>query len=65
MQKAFSDYGWSEAHYWEVLAAYYGQIAMIDHGVGRLLDALKAEGLREDTIVIFTADHGDHVGQFG
>lgn len=61
----FSKYGWSEDQYREVLAAYYGQISMIDHGIGRLLDTLENQGLRDDTIVIFTADHGDHAGQFG
>jgi arylsulfatase A-like enzyme len=54
-----------ESTYREVLAAYYGQISMIDHGIGRILDALEAEGLREDTVVAFTADHGEHAGQFG
>ena len=31
----------------------------VDDGVGRLLDTLQALGLDEDTIVVFTADHGD------
>jgi len=61
----FDRYAWTEEQYREVLAAYYGQITMIDDGVGRILDALAAEGLAEDTIVIFTADHGEHAGQFG
>jgi len=56
---------WEEADYQEILAAYYGQISMIDHGIGRILDALDGEGLREDTVVAFTADHGEHAGQFG
>jgi len=57
--------GLTERQYREVLAAYYGQIAMIDHGVGRILDELEAQGLAENTIIVFTADHGDHAGQFG
>jgi arylsulfatase A-like enzyme len=56
---------WTEDDYREVLAAYYGQVSMIDHGVGRILDALEAAGVRDDTIVVFTADHGDHNAQFG
>jgi len=48
-----------------VLAAYYGQVEMIDHGVGRILDTLESQGLRENTVVVFTADHGDHNTQFG
>jgi arylsulfatase A-like enzyme len=61
----FSRYGWTEAQYREVLAAYYGQVSMIDHGIGRILDALEEEGIRDETVIAFTADHGDHTGQFG
>lgn len=57
--------GLTEQQYREVLAAYYGQISMIDHGIGRILDELEAQGLAENTIIVFTADHGDHAGQFG
>jgi len=57
--------GWQESDYREILAAYYGQISMIDHGIGRVLDALEREGLREETVVVFTADHGEHAGQMG
>lgn len=64
-QTHFSRYGWTEQQYREVLAAYFGQVSMIDHGVGRILDTLEELGLREETIVAFTADHGDHNGQFG
>jgi len=56
---------WSRAQYREVLAAYYGQVAMIDDCVGRILDALESEGMAEETLVVFTSDHGDHAGQFG
>ncbi|QHI69129.1 sulfatase-like hydrolase/transferase [Tichowtungia aerotolerans] len=57
--------GLTEQQYREALAAYYGQIMMIDHGVGRILDELDAQGLADNTIIVFTADHGDHAGQFG
>jgi arylsulfatase A-like enzyme len=55
---------WPAERYRAILAAYYGQIAMIDQQIGRILDALDREGLGEDTLVCFTADHGDHDGQF-
>jgi len=55
----------SEQQYREALAAYYGQISMIDHGIGQILDALETQGLADNTIVVLTADHGDHAGQFG
>jgi arylsulfatase A-like enzyme len=49
----------------EMAAAEYGMIAMIDDGVGRVLTALEDNGMAEDTIVIFTSDHGDMFGDHG
>lgn len=40
------------------LAGLQGAIAQVDVAVGRILDALDAQGLRENTIVVFTSDHG-------
>ena len=57
--------GLTERQMREVLAAYYGQVMMIDHGIGRILDELEEQGMAENTIVVLTADHGDHAGQFG
>jgi arylsulfatase A-like enzyme len=45
-----------------ILAAYYGMIAQLDHAVGRVLDVLAARGLADQTLVVFTADHGDYMG---
>ena len=42
------------------LAGYCGQIKRIDEAFGRLLDALKSLGLRENTLVVFASDHGNH-----
>jgi arylsulfatase A-like enzyme len=42
------------------LAGYYGQVKRIDEAFGRLLDALKSLDLTENTIVLFTSDHGNH-----
>jgi arylsulfatase A-like enzyme len=42
------------------LAGYYGQVKRIDEAFGRLLDALKSLGLEENTIILFTSDHGSH-----
>ena len=47
------------------LAGYYGMISNLDAGVGRILAALEASGRAEDTIVVYTADHGLAVGQHG
>lgn len=46
-----------------LLAAYYGMVRYVDHGVGQILDTLDRLGLREDTIVVFCADHGDFSGE--
>ncbi|MFO7870354.1 MAG: sulfatase-like hydrolase/transferase [Kiritimatiellia bacterium] len=40
-------------------------VHLIDRSVGRVLDALESKGLEEDTIVVFTSDHGDYLGDFG
>ena len=46
----------------EAMALSCGMIAMIDDAVGRILAQLAARGLADDTIVIFTTDHGDFLG---
>jgi len=48
-----------------ILAHYYGLISFQDKQVGRMLDFLQQAGVRDNTIVIFTADHGDMMGDFG
>ncbi len=47
------------------IAAYDAAITAIDEQVGRLLDALEKSGRAEDTIVVFTSDHGDMLGSHG
>lgn len=46
----------------EATALTYGMITMIDDGVGSILAWLKSLGLADDTVVIFTSDHGDFMG---
>lgn len=45
--------------------AYYGAVSYVDDCVGKLLDVLKKCRLDEDTIVIFSGDHGDMLGERG
>jgi choline-sulfatase len=45
--------------------AHYAAVSYIDDKVGQLLDALETVGLRDDTVVIFTADHGEMLGERG
>lgn len=39
---------------------YYGMVKRLDEAFGRLLDALKSMGIADNTVVIFTSDHGNH-----
>jgi iduronate 2-sulfatase len=47
----------------QVLSAYYASVAFMDAQVGRVLSVLEELGLREKTIVVFTSDHGYHLGE--
>jgi arylsulfatase A-like enzyme len=47
------------------VAAYYAAMTAVDEQVGRLLKALDGSGRSEDTIVVFTSDHGDMLGSHG
>lgn len=42
------------------LGGYYGMVKRLDEALGRILDALRSLDLLEDTIVLFTSDHGSH-----
>jgi arylsulfatase A-like enzyme len=58
-----------EAGYSEERARFYGMVSNISHNVGRLLETLERTGVADDTIVIFTSDHGpalhqDEAGRF-
>ena len=47
------------------LCAYYANITFIDEQIGRILDELEAQGLAEDTLILFSSDHGDMMGDHG
>lgn len=49
----------------EEISSYYGMISHLDSEAGRILRALKDSGREEETIVIFTSDHGLAMGQHG
>lgn len=62
------DRGIADAKEHEVMrarTAYYGLVTTIDTMIGKVLAALDAAGLRENTCVIYTSDHGDHIGERG
>lgn len=56
--------GWRADPY-QVTAGYYAHITALDEQMGRLLKHLAALDLADDTIVVFTSDHGDMLGSHG
>jgi arylsulfatase A-like enzyme len=52
----------SEATIRRVRAVYYGLISEVDHHLGRILGALEARGERDRTLILFTSDHGEMLG---
>jgi arylsulfatase A-like enzyme len=49
----------------EGLSIYYGMVREADDNIGRLLKRLDELGLRENTMVVFTSDHGEMMGSHG
>jgi arylsulfatase A-like enzyme len=47
------------------IANYYGMVSALDAEMGRLMDTLKQLRIEENTIVIYTSDHGDHLSSHG
>lgn len=47
------------------IRAYYGSISYLDSLISRVLDALSATGAAENTVVVFTSDHGEMLGERG
>ena len=47
----------------KAVAAYYASVSYMDAQVGKVLNTLKEEGLEDNTIVVFTSDHGFHLGE--
>ena len=53
-----------EIYHKETLANYYGMISQIDYNIGLVLDELDKLGLTENTIIVYTADHGEMMSEF-
>tara|TARA_Y100001960_G_scaffold160160_1_gene168374 strand:+ start:1 stop:1512 length:1512 start_codon:yes stop_codon:yes gene_type:complete len=49
----------------QIRANYYGNITLVDDAVGKILNALDEANIAQDTIFIFTSEHGDLVGTHG
>ena len=55
----------SEEGWRGVLARYWGNVTLVDRSVGRILRALEESGQADDTVVVFTSDHGEMAGDHG
>ena len=55
-------YGTTEKDFRELVARYWGLNSQVDLSVGAILDTLEQLGLADDTIVVYTSDHGDMMG---
>ncbi|MGP3937402.1 sulfatase family protein [Nonomuraea sp. KM88] len=58
--RGYTEYTESELH--DVRVSYYAMVSLVDDEVGRILAVLEEEGLAEDTLVVFTSDHGEMLG---
>jgi arylsulfatase A-like enzyme len=55
----------TEAGWLEVMARYWGNTTLVDRSVQKILTALDECGLAQDTVVVFTSDHGEQMGDHG
>lgn len=55
-------YKWTDEQIKERRAHYYATITLVDHWIGRIIDTLKETGQYNNTIILFTSDHGDLQG---
>lgn len=62
---AMKDYAQTDERIRNARHAYYGMISYIDDKVGQLIKALEVTGQRDNTIIVFTSDHGDMLGERG
>lgn len=60
LNRDLSDHQWQE-----MISLTYGMVTHLDTEIGRVMDALAKAGLADDTIVVFTSDHGDMMGDHG
>lgn len=61
----YDDYFRDEAQVRLAITSYYALVSYLDHNVGRVLQALQDSGLADDTLVIYSSDHGDNLGTRG
>jgi arylsulfatase A-like enzyme len=57
--------GYTEKDIEHTIGLYDGEIAYVDHAIGRVADALRDRGILDETIVLVTSDHGENFGEHG
>lgn len=57
--------GLSPAQIRRMKRAYYANMSLIDRKIGAFLDRLRQLGLYDDTLILYTSDHGEYLGDFG
>lgn len=62
-QSVWDDLSWDE--YAEAIASYYGYCSFLDWQVGRLVETLRETGQLDNTVIVYTSDHGDYAGAHG
>ncbi len=55
----------TEAGWREIRARYWGLVTLVDRAVGRILGALEESGQADNTVVVYTSEHGDMMGDHG
>jgi len=48
-----------------IMRCYYGMMSLVDDKIGTILDCLKEKNMLDDTLIVFTTDHGDYMGNHG
>ncbi len=65
LHELFGMQGWTEERWNELRATYLGMCARVDDQFGRVIRALKEEGIYDDTAIFVFSDHGDFTGDYG
>lgn len=61
----YDDYFESPQDVKKALSGYFGLVSYLDENIGKILAALRDAGLADDTVVMYTSDHGDNLGARG
>jgi arylsulfatase A-like enzyme len=63
IEKRRNDEGFDDSVLRAARHGYYAMVSEVDHHVGQILDTLDESGLKDNTIIVFTSDHGEFLGE--